>query len=572
MIRKQPAWLRAAACVTAVGLVLAGCSQKSNTGTPTQNNQQPVDQGGFPETADVQLVEGKPGGIFRFGLTEPTAIDPFNAQESEGSLVAHAVFTGLAKTDFAGKVTPAVAEKWETNDNCSEWTFPIKRGTKFHNGEEVTSASFKRGWERAAVKSAASDVSYHLDQIDGYGAIHGGTATTFSGVDATDPGVLKVKLAQPSCEFYIRTVHSVFSPVPESAGAADNQAFNEEPVGNGPFKMDGPWQHDKGIKLKRFDDYTVDKKAYLDAVEITITSAENGVQEEYDGFYNGTFDWARMPTEVLSKARTENDPKGKWLSKRTASTGYLLVMVTKKPLDTPKARKAISMAIDRKIITENVFQNSVAPATSFVPPGFKDAYQPNVCGACTLNVDEAKKLAQEAGLTPGTELNFQFNAGSGHEGWTAEIKQELEKNLGLKVNYSGVPFNDMLENEKQPNASGLFRARWGADYPTPGNFLQPLLSTQAIGTTDPNAPAEGDNRGRFSNKQFDDLLEKAAMTKDEAERTNLYKQAEKIAFGDELALIPIYVSQQHRLINTEKFTNIQFNFFEDPNLPVISLK
>lgn len=570
MIRNQAAWLRAAACVTVAGLVLAGCGQKSNTGTPATNT--PVDQGGFPETADIPLVEGKPGGTFRFGITEPTAIDPYNVQESEGHVVEQALFTGLAKTDFAGKVTPAVAEKWETNDDCSQWTFPIKRGTKFHNGEEVTSASFKRGWERTAAKSAASGVAYHLDQIDGYEALHGGTATTFSGVDATDPGVLKVKLAKPSCEFYIRTVAAMFSPVPSVAGGADNKTYNDLPIGNGPFMMDGPWLHDKGIKLKRFDGYTVDKKANLDAVEITITSAENGYQEEYDGFNNGTFDFARMPTDVLSKARAANEPKGKWLSKRTASTSYLLVMVTKKPLDTPKARKAVSMAIDRKLLTENVLQNSVAPATALLPPGFKDAYQPGVCGACTLNVDEAKKLAQEAGLTPGTELNFQFNAGGAHEGWTNEIKQELEKTLGLKVKYSGVPFDDMLKNERQPDASGMYRSRWGADYPTPSNFLQPLLSTSAIGAADANSPAEGDNKGRYSNKAFDDLLDKAARTKDEAERNNVYKEAEKLAIGEDLALIPIYVSQQHRLISTDKYANIRFNFFEDPDLPLITLK
>lgn len=567
MISKPAGWLRATACVTVGGLVLAGCSQKPNT-SPTPAEEQV----GFPETADIQLVEGKSGGVFRLGVTEPTAIDPFNAQESEGTLVTHALFTGLAKTDFGGKVTPAVAEKWETNEDCTEWTFTLKKGTKFHNGEEVTSASFKRGWERAAAKAAASDVAYHLDQVDGFTALRDGSATTFAGVDASDPGVLKVKLAQPSCEFYIRTVHTVFAPVPEVAGGADNKAYVDQPIGNGPFMMDGPWLHDKGIKLKRFEDYTVDKKANLDAVEITITSAEAGVQEEYDGFNNGTFDFARMPTEVLSKARSDNDPKGKWLSKKTASVGYLLVMVTKKPLDTPKARKALSLAIDRKVIAENVFQNSVTPATSFIPPLFKDSYQPGVCDVCKHDPEQAKKLAEEAGLTPGTELNFQFNPGAGHEGWTAEIKQELEKTLGLKVNYTGVPFNDMLDNEKQPNSTGIYRARWGFDYPTPSNGMQPLLSTQAIGTTDPNAPATGDNRGRYSNKAFDDLLERAAKTKDEAERNKLYKEAEKIAFGDDLALIPIYLSQQHRLINTDKFTNIRFNFFEDPDLPAISLK
>ena len=570
--RKPAVWLRAAACLTAAGLVVAGCAKKENTSTPNGGNQPAEESVGYPETADLPSSPGKAGGTFRLGLTEPTALDPYNSQESEGSLITHELFTQLAKVDPAGKTTPSLAEKWSTNDNCSEWTFNLKKGTKFHNGEEVTSASFKRGWERAAVKSAASDVAYHMDQIEGYDALSGGTATTFSGVDASDPAVLKVKLAQPSCEFYIRTTHTVFSPVPSVAGAADNAAFNLAPIGNGPFMMDGVWQHDKGIKLKRFDGYTAGPKANLDAVEITITGAESGSQEEYDGFNNGSFDWARMPVPVLATARAANDPKKQWISKKTSGINYLLPMVTQKPLDTPKARKAISLAIDRKAIAEGVFQKSQVPATAFVPAGFKDAYQPDVCDVCKYDPEQAKKLAAEAGLTAGTELKFQFNAGSGHEEWTAAVKQQIEKTLGLKVTYGGVPFKDMLVNEQASGASGIFRAAWGADYATPGNFLQPLLSTASIGTTDPSKPVVGDNRGRWSNKQFDDLLTKAASTKDEAERNKVYKQAEKIAIGDELALIPMFARQQFRLANTAKFGNVNIDFFENPSLSEITLK
>jgi oligopeptide transport system substrate-binding protein len=566
-------WLKAAVCVTVAGLAIAGCSKKENTSTPGGGNNQPAEeQVGYPETNDQPKVQGKPGGTFRLGITEPTAIDPYNAQESEGSLVTHAIFTGLSQTDFGGHVTPALAEKWSTNDKCDEWTFNLKKGTKFHNGEEVTSASFKLGWERAAAKASASDVAYHMDQIDGYDAISGGTATTMSGLDASDPAVLKVKLAQPSCEFYIRTVHTVFSPVPKAAGAADNKAYNDLPIGNGPFMMDGPWQHDKGIKLKRFDGYTAGPKANLDAVEITITGAESGSQEEYDGFNNGSFDWARMPVPVLATARAANDPKGQWISKKTSGINYLLPMVTQKPLDTPKARAAISLSIDRKAIAEGVFQKAQVPATAFVPAGFKDAYQAGVCKYCKYDPEQAKKLAQEAGLTPGTELKFQFNAGAGHEEWTAAVKQQIEKTLGLKVVYGGVPFKDMLKNEQASGASGIFRAAWGADYPTAGNFLQPLLSTKAIGTTDPSQPVVGDNRGRYSNKQFDDLLDKAAATKDEGERNKIYKQAEQIAIGDDLALIPMFARQQFRLANTAKFANVNMDFFENPMLAEITLK
>jgi oligopeptide transport system substrate-binding protein len=169
-------------------------------------------------------------------------------------------------------------------------------------------------------------------------------------------------------------------------------------------------------------------------------------------------------------------------------------------------------------------------------------------------------------------VGFQFNAGGGHDEWTAAVKQQLEKNLGLKVNMTSPQFKDMLNNEQAPGASGLFRAAWGADYPTPFNFLAPLLSCDSIGTTDPTKPAVGDNRGRYCNKAFDDLLNKGKASKDEAERTKFAQQAEKLAIGDDLALIPTFLRTQNRLSQSSKFINLRMDFNENADLSVISIK
>ncbi|HEY0451167.1 ABC transporter substrate-binding protein [Actinophytocola sp.] len=571
-MRNKAAWLRAAAGLTVATLVLTACSQKANTGS--SNNAGGGDakpSSGWPQTAEPQIKDGKVGGTFRFAITEPTAIDPYNAQESEGILVAQNLFTGLIKVAPDGTPEPGVADKWTNNSDCTEWTFDLKKGTKFHNGEEVTSASFKRGWERVAAKASASEVSYHLAGIKGFDEMQAGTANAMSGVDASDPNKLVVKLAEPNCEFFLRTNHPVYSPVPKSAGSpSTNPAFVNAPIGNGPFMMDGKWEHDKGIKLKRFADYGAGSPAYLANVEITI--AANGSDDEYAGFQNGTFDWARMPTPVLSQARSTYQPKGQWITRNTNGMNYLLVMDTKKPTDTPEARKAISMAINRDEIINSIFQGSQTPATSFIPPVFKDAFQPNICTACKYDLKEAKKLAKEAGLTPGTQLNMQFNVDAGHDEWMAAVKDQLETNLGLKINMTSVPFTDLLDNERQPTSTGLYRSAWGADYPTPENYLTPLLSTSAIGAASPSAPATGDNKGRYSNSKFDSLLAEAKANPDEKERTKLYQEAEKIAIGDDLANIPLWNRTQHRLANTSKYINMRMDFNENPDLSVISIK
>jgi oligopeptide transport system substrate-binding protein len=420
-----------------------------------------------------------------------------------------------------------------------------------------------------AAKASASEVSYHLAGIKGFDEMQAGTAKTLSGVDASDPATLKVALDKPNCEFFLRTIHSVYSPMPKAAGDPNkNRAFVDAPIGNGPFMMDGKWEHDRGLKLKRFADYGAGDPAYLEHVEISITA--KGYDDEYAGFQNGTFDWARMNPPVLSQARSTYLPKKEWITRNTNGMNYLLPMTTQKPLDSPEARKAISYAIDRDAIINSVFQGSYTPATSFVPPVF-EGWQPGVCDACEYDLKKAKQLAKEAGLTPGTKLNMQFNADAGHDLWMAAIKDQLQTNLGLVVNMTSVPFDDMLKNERQPTSTGLYRSAWGADYPTMENFLTPLLSTSAI-QPDAKGVAAGDNKGRFTNKEFDDLLDQAKANPDEKERIKLYNKAEKIAIGDNMAEIPLWNRTQHRLVNSEKYINARMDFNENPDLAVISIK
>jgi len=128
-----------------------------------------------------------------------------------------------------------------------------------------------------------------------------------------------------------------------------------------------------------------------------------------------------------------------------------------------------------------------------------------------------------------------------------------------------------LDNEQQSGASGIFRSAWGADYADPANFLEPLLATTSIGAK-ADEPTTGDNKGRYSNPKFDKLLKDAKKEKDDSKRIALDQQAEKVAIGDDLALIPLWNRTQHRLANSDKFINLRMDFHEDPDLRVISIK
>lgn len=297
-------------------------------------------------------------------INEPFAIDPYNVQESSGTLVAENLFTELVTVGPDGRIGPGVADTWAPNDGCKQWTFTLKSGTKFHNGEVVDAAAFKRGWERVAAKSSNSDIAYHLAEVSGYDEMQAGTASGLTGLTTPSADQLVVELSRPDCEFYTHTFHPVFSPVPQVAGAANNEIYNEQPIGNGPFMMDGPWRHNQGIRLKRFDDYTAGPRANLDAVDISVIP-EN--VDEYQLFKQGKLDWAHVKAVDSTEAHDTYEPQGQWRARSGFSTTYLTPMVTTDPLKSAAARQAISMAIDRDGIRSDKFGEGKITADSLVP-------------------------------------------------------------------------------------------------------------------------------------------------------------------------------------------------------------
>lgn len=305
---------------------------------------------------------GKAGAVFRLGIVEPTAIDPYNSQETdvenltrfEGENVTKALFEGLVKVDVrTSELLPGVAQKWDHDRACTRWTFHLRSGTKFSNGEIVTAQSFVDGMTRAAAGAAASDTAHFMDGIEGYAAVHGTadgqapTATRLAGVFGPDDRTLVVKLSSANCEFDKLTVQPVFSPVPKAAGKADPASpYFSEPIGNGPFKMREPWSHGASIVLVRNDLY-YGTKPRLDRVELTILPVEQAVETEYANFQAGRADWARIPTAALTEARTTYGPRKELLAEPRFGVSYLLVNVANPPLNNVKARQAISLAIDR---------------------------------------------------------------------------------------------------------------------------------------------------------------------------------------------------------------------------------
>ncbi len=513
----------------------------------------------------AQTDPTKAGGVFRVPIGEPSAIDPYNTRESEGTNVNKRLFVGLVTYDGNAelKMRPGVAEKWTFNADCTQWTFNLRKGSKFTNGEEVTAKSFVDGWTRAVVGTAASQVAYHLSDVAGYKELHATppATTSFSGLSSPDPYTFVVKLAMSDCEFDKKTLTPVTSPVPSTAGDAKNQAFNENPVGNGPFmlKPGTKWEHNQKISLVRNDAY-FGEKAQLDGIDYIIFPPVGRLDAEYRAFTAGEADFARIPPTLFAQARSIYEPQGNFAKYEQFGINYIMPNAGKGPMANADARKAVSMAIDRDAINNGVYQGSLTSATALLSPPFGDYYQAGVCDVCKFDPVKAKELASKGGLTPGTRLKLAYNNDGGHEPLVQAWKDQLEKYLGVVVDLDGRPFAEHLQQRDQGDFD-IARAAWAADYPTPDNILFPLLGTGVE-----------DNDGRYSNTAFDTLITKARSPVSGAERKKAIQDAEKIAIGTDLGVIPTYYRTQYRVFDSKKWTGVNLDFFSNPTLDTIGPK
>jgi peptide/nickel transport system substrate-binding protein/oligopeptide transport system substrate-binding protein len=495
------------------------------------------DTGGSTEpTGDMQM-----GGTFNFYIAEPAFIDPYNLQESEGTQVGQAVFDSLVAFDpLTSEVVPAAAESWEANDDASVWTFHLVPGAKFHDGTPVTAADFKYAWERICAPANESEVSYHLAVVKGFDEMQDETATELSGVKAVDDDTLEVTLQYPFADFAYVVGHPALAPVPMAAVEADSAAFSEKPIGNGPFMMAEPWNHDQYIKLVKFDDYYGDEP-YVDGIDFKIFTDQDTAFLEFQA---GNVDFVPIPTGQIQSTVDQygESPDGYTVNPgEQVSLGgeqaiyYLLMNNIDPVLKDVKVREAISLAINRQAICDTVFEGTRVPASSIVPPGIVGQTEGDWQYA-KYDVEEAKKILADAGYADGAGLpsiKLEYNTGSGHEDILQLVQNDL-KAVGIESELVGTEWAQYLDKLSEKTYQ-VGRLGWIADYPIMDNFLYPLfLSTSA------------DNYSNFSDSAVDSKLSEARQTTDEADRLALYQEISK-TIGDQASVVPMFYYRHTRV-------------------------
>ncbi|WP_103531148.1 ABC transporter substrate-binding protein [Streptomyces sp. SM11] len=505
--------------------------------------------------------DGKSGGGFSMNIAEPKRLIPQAATESGGSQVLSGLFTPLVEFDAKNEPVLAAAESIESPDN-KVWTIKLKDAT-WHDGKPVTAKDYVGAWNWGAYGPNVADGNYFFDTIQGYDEMNPvdpdgeegpkkapePSAKELSGLKALDEKTIEVTLKAPFAGYKSVLGYTVFYPMPESA-LADIKAYEEAPIGQGPFQMDGKWSHDKFVKVKAFKDYKLGDKPKVDKVEFRIFQDQNTA---YNDLLANNLDIVdQIPTEVMGTAPGE---LGDRFKTSTASTFQFVAFPTyDKKYSDARVRKAISMAIDRDEIIKVVFQDSQSSARSFVSP-VVGGYREDTCGeACKFDPAAAKKLLDEAGGIDGNKINIGHNADGGHEQWINATCDQLKKNLNLDCVSQAVPkFAELLTQVENKKFSGMFRLGWIMDYPSMENYLGPLFSSNG-----------SSNYYGYSNKDFDRLVQEGREAKTEAEAITKWQAAEDI-LAKEMPVIPLRFGK-NVFGHSTNVKNVEMNLFNQVEL------
>ncbi|MEO3874557.1 ABC transporter substrate-binding protein [Nonomuraea sp. B12E4] len=486
-------------------------------------------------------------------------LNPLNTTETEGSEVLAAIFEPLVEYDENKQPVEGAAESITTTDS-KVWTIKLKSGYTWHDGTAVTAADYARAWNYGANQDNAMGASYFFGRVDGYADVHPGegkkpTAKEMKGLKVVDDLTLEVTLSAPFSQFKTMLGYTAFYPLPASAIGPDGQvtqAYGEQPIGQGLFKLDKPYKKgtDTTLDLTVYDKFLGAKPKGWTKLQFKVyTSSEtafNDLQAENLDIHDS------LPPSTIATAKSTFSDR--YHDEPDAAVGYIGVPLKYNPeFDNPQVRKAISLAIDRKTITDTVFSGTRAPADDFINPAIP-GYRQGACDACTYNPAEAKKLYTEANGPKSIELGY--NADGGHKEWIEAVANNLRSNLGIEVKPAPFEkFQGILDALDAKEYKGLFRMGWSIDYPSAENYLTPIFGTGSIGT--------GSNYGGYSNKEFDDLVSKGDQALDAAEGLKYYQQADDILIKD-LPYIPVYFYRSN-FANSTKVKNVTLNLLNQVN-------
>jgi oligopeptide transport system substrate-binding protein len=455
---------------------------------------------------------------------EPQSLDPTLMTGLPEHTIAMGLFEGLTSLHPRTlRPVPGVARGWAVSPDGRTYTFQL-RPTLWSNGEPLTASDFVYAWRRALDPATAAEYAYMLYGIENARAYNQGhlTDATKLGVRAPDDHTLVVRLDHPIAYFLELTAFATFAPVYRHAVEkhGDRWTLPDHMVCNGPFTLD-EWRQHQRIVLRKNPRYWNASRVALEEIRVlAIDDAETALKK----YLNREVDWIReVPgpkvAQVASLPGFRYSPE--------LGTYFYRVNVTREPLDDPRVRKALNLAIDKRAIARYLLRAGQRPARSFVPP-ILPGYTP-VEGA-DYDPDLARSLLAEAGFPGGKglpRLRLLYNTSEAHKQIAETIQHMWRTELGVRIQLLNQEWKVYLDSMSHLDYD-IARSSWIGDYGDPNTFLDCFVT------------GGGNNRTGWSHRDYDDLIRQAAQQPEPLRRMATLQKAERILMCDELPILPIY--------------------------------
>jgi oligopeptide transport system substrate-binding protein len=536
-----------AVAITSLALVATACGGGGTTSEP--GGEAPPAQG---------------GEIVVAGCTPENPLVPGNTSEACGGDIIEPMTSKLVRynTENAAPEND-IAESIETSDNKM---FTVKlKPYKFHDGTDVKAKNFVDAWNYTAYGANGQAGSYFYEPIAGFADVacpdaeckEKPKAETLSGLKVVDDMTFTIQTTEPVSNLPVRLGYSAFAPLPDSF-FADPKAFEDKPIGAGPFKMDS--KSNTEFVLSKFADYSGATKANVDKLTVRIYQDPAAAYADAVAGSLDYIDESNIPQDQFIGDAYQSDFPDRYTQREAGRISWINFSPNDPQLkDNVDLRKAISRAIDRDLITKQIWNNTVTPATGWVSP-VVDGYKADACGeSCKFDAAAAKQAFEAAGGYKGT-LTMTYNADAPNKAWSEAVCNSIKNTLGIEC--TAVPTVDFATYNKKIDANeikGIFRSSWQMDYPSIENFLNPIYAKGA-----------DSNWTHYDNPEFTKLTTEAAAALSADEANALYQQAEALLATD-FPTAPLWYPKTTG-VWSEKVTDVKINAFGVLDFVAIKVK
>ncbi|MBQ9897425.1 MAG: peptide ABC transporter substrate-binding protein [Synergistaceae bacterium] len=435
---------------------------------------------------------------------DPTTLDPIGHNDYPTSRACSHIYDTLIFLNPDGSLRPGLAEKWEFLSD-KDYKMYLRKGVKFHNGEELKAEDVKFSLERANTPAGSHIHTYSQD---------------LDYVEIVDDYTVILHLKKVNFPFFSSLVHSWGNIVNKKAVEAAGDDYGMNPVGTGPFKF-VEWAKGDHYTFERFDDYWGNKAKFKTLIVRSIPEPTNRTIE----LETGAVDIA-YPVTTIELKRVDENPELVLQRAVLPSTTYMGFNVHKKPFDDVRVRQAISYALDTVGIQRAIMRGVGKTPRSLIPSVTKYS----IDGELPVHVrdlEKARELFSAAGIDPSSiSMIIRTNERKERVDMATIIQAQLAE-LGIKSEIMQQEWGAYL-NDLQKKEHDVFLLGWGLSVPDPDYAVAGLLESNA-----------GTNYTTFNDAKLDEMLAKGRSLPDGEERAQVYRDMQ-LYINEQLPMVYLH--------------------------------